>query len=288
MLTLEQLKESFGDEEGQRLHTYLSNKHRGGNNNSKGNNFENYFAVFKIADLWIKSTDPQNTKISSQVLCFIDDMVLENPTEGIKVEHYQIKDIRGISWDANENSLKEDYKKQYQVYAPAGIVPNLYLVVSDSGLEEKLKRSIPDDIKSFTEIVCFPTADSINNLLRVNLDFKNKIKQICALSDPHMSSLETVAATLLGAWDASDKKQVTLKKLKEDCRKQSPHYLKGSTEHASEALVEKLSNIQNFTFKFEHGFLWRTWNLFCNTIYHGKITFQHSRQKRTGPFEPIG
>lgn len=268
MVTLAQLKGMVGDE-ADKLYKYLENKYTGGNNNAKGNNFENYFAIFKIADLWIESAKPDETKFSSQAFCFVDDMVIENPKEFIQVEHYQIKDIKALSWNSIDNPLKDDFKNQYNICSLSGNKPNLYLVVSNSNLKDTLTKNIPNEIEAFTEVVYFPTATSINSLLRNNVDFKNKMKKICALSNPYTSTLETVAATLLGVWDAGNKSQVTLKKIKEDCTRQSPNYLIGATGNVSEDILRILSEIKDFSFEFEHGFLtWRFMDTDEGTVIH--------------------
>jgi len=71
------LLESVFEEDGQKYFEYLSNKNRGGTNNQKGNTFENFFTLYKIAEAFNKNIDPENILFSSQAFCFVDDLVIE-------------------------------------------------------------------------------------------------------------------------------------------------------------------------------------------------------------------
>src|SRR5438876_9295477 len=98
MFTLEQLGDVFGSA-GKKHFEYLKNKNRGGVNNSKGASFENYFTVYQIAKSFNNNDlDPNDVLFSSQVLCFIDDFVIERIRDKNNW-HYQIKDVLALSWN---------------------------------------------------------------------------------------------------------------------------------------------------------------------------------------------
>jgi hypothetical protein len=76
MITLKTLEAVFG-ENGQVFFEYLVNKNRGGVSNNKGNTFENFFALYKIAKSFNENRAPGGIYFSSQVFCFVDDLVVE-------------------------------------------------------------------------------------------------------------------------------------------------------------------------------------------------------------------
>src|SRR6059058_5843084 len=128
MILKEQLERLYGDR-GTAYFTYLNNKNRGGLNNSKGNTFENQFAVYKIATAFNEKAAEQATLFSSQVLCFIDDLVIEKEDKN-EVEHYQLKDVQSLIWLDNPHPLKDDFRMQHEVCSANGITATLQLVVS--------------------------------------------------------------------------------------------------------------------------------------------------------------
>ena len=61
---------------------YLKNKHRGGENNRKGSQYENFYAVYCIAKLMDECQSQLDAvHLTSQVEdVFVDDLLIEKPT----------------------------------------------------------------------------------------------------------------------------------------------------------------------------------------------------------------
>lgn len=101
MITQGQLESNYGKTEGEKLFSYLCNKNVGGINNAKGNTFENFFAVYRIAELAAQNLHDTSHLISSQIRVFVDDLVIEN-TDSHSAHHFQIKDIEKLTWKRGE------------------------------------------------------------------------------------------------------------------------------------------------------------------------------------------
>jgi hypothetical protein len=261
MITLKSLEAVFG-ENGLGYFEYLVNKNRGGISNNKGNTFENFFTVYKIAKSFNENINPGDIYFSSQVFCFVDDLVVEQLAER---NHwfYQIKDIASLEWNNRpENSVRDDFKNQHAICVREGIHPYLSLVVSDKIVYDHLIATKPDDIRTFVKVVNFRPATSLNNLIRDNANIREELIKMCALENPSSDKLNTLAAILLGVWDSTDKKKVSLKEVLDRCYNISPHYIKGFSRRISKGLEEIIKSINGLDYKVEGGFL--KWN-FRNT-----------------------
>jgi hypothetical protein len=274
MVTLMQLEASFG-KDGATLHEYLNNKHRGGINNTKGNVFENFFAVYKIASWWEKAISPDEIIFSAQVVSFIDDLVIEKTSVPVKKMHYQVKDVQTITWLQGIHSLLNDFTYQHQIYEASGENCELNMVVSRLSLKEELEKNISASISSFTNVIFFSTDNSVSSLLKTNAKFKEKIKSICAISNPHLDTLEATAAILIGAWDSTTKFQISLRQIQDICYRISPNYLKGYSGGISPALATVFAGIEGFFFEMENGYF--KWSY--NDTDHGILIFPQGTQE---------
>ena len=257
MITQGQLERLYGDEADQ-LFTYLKNKHRGGTSNSKGNSFENQFAVFKIAEQFNKQfanqTPTNDVQFYSQELCFVDDFIVKTGTEN-SAEHYQLKDVQSLRWDGNSHPLSDDFRKQHAICAEAGETSHLELVVSSRDVKHELEENMPEDLNEIVTVHHFPKGDSINQLLHHNAEIKASLTNMCALDSPTSDKLDTLGTIVLGAWAGSSQKGTTLEELLDVCYKQNPHYIKGFDTRVSKELKEALDRIAGFSHKIEGGYI---------------------------------
>lgn len=110
--------------------TYLKNKHKGGKNNSKGVNYENFYATYKIAliiDRYIKQLD--NVRLTSQLEnCFVDDLLIVEPDA--HRTYHQLKDVKDLTW--NTKKLRYDFKRQKDISSEVDENFELKLVHSNS------------------------------------------------------------------------------------------------------------------------------------------------------------
>jgi hypothetical protein len=275
MITLDLLKAIFG-ESGKDYFDYLNNKNRGGISNSKGNTFENFFTVYKIAKAFNDNQDLQKTLFSSQLLCFIDDLVIEQ-SENKNNWHYQIKDVASIEWNNSDHPLKDDFKNQHEICLNLGIKPYLRLVISRSEIYEHLASNIPKEIEGLVKVVNFETASSLNNLIRNNSLIKEELLKMCALTNPSMDKLNTLAAILLSSWNATNKSRISLKELLDNSYSQNPHYIKGFATKISQKLDDILKIVDGFSYIVENGYLkWKYYGTDDGVLQYriGSIEFE--------------
>jgi hypothetical protein len=191
--------------------TYLENKHRGGINNTKGNSYEAFYAVYKIALLLrLYPKNYEDIILSSQIqYAFVDDLLI-NHYYG-KLDYYQLKNNQDLTWQSGStHTLEYDFKRQKEEMEENSKIFSLFLVYSD---ENSNVTSIPESISDCTQTEYFPYFSDLNRLLMESSVFKNAIFQISAYPFPQIDKLFSLASMLLGVWESLDKENVPLSKI---------------------------------------------------------------------------
>lgn len=246
--------ESINKDEAEVLYKYLGNKARGGHNNSKGNSLENFFTVYQVAKLFNNEVNRDETFYTSQVKCFIDDLVIEQ--KDINTFHYyQIKDVQVLTWESGKHFIADDFLLQHKICEDQDVKLTLGLVISDNKLSQELIKSIPERIEGKVNVSWFPTASSVSKLLKSNSDFKEEIVKMCAFENPPLNKIETLATIILGAWDSTDKQNIQLEHLLDICYDQNPNYIKGFSNKISKGLKSIFNSIESFNFEIYNGFI---------------------------------
>ncbi|MBE9189380.1 hypothetical protein IQ230_03170 [Gloeocapsopsis crepidinum LEGE 06123] len=249
------IRELFGDKDLK----YLKNKNRGGSNNTKGNTYENYFAVYRIALLSPEVLEEhKEIQISSQVLAFVDDLIIEYVNENI-IWHYQLKNSSDITWDKGKKtnqSIADDFHKQYQLNKSQSKESELHLVVSYQYLLDKLKADIPTSLEQYSRVIYFPYEDSLEEVLKKEDSFRHAIEYLCAFDNPDPDKIECVASVLLGAWTSSTKSN-SVKDILKKAQASTPSFIRSfSKEWQLDPEVENiLSKIEDFQYNLTKGFL---------------------------------
>jgi len=154
--------------------------------------------------------------------------------------------------------VKEDFISQREIYLSIGIDPYLCLVVSNKDVYDHLVSSIDESIRSFVKVVNFETATSLSNMIRNNASIRDELIKMCALKNPSADKLNTLGAILLGAWDSTDKRAISLKDLLDIGYSQNPHYIKGFSAKISGKLEGIFNSVDGLSYELEAGFLkWR-------------------------------
>ena len=253
MYTIENVENLFGASSAR----YLQGKHRGGTNNSKGNTYENIFAIYQVALLSKDVIESQkNIFFSSQILAYVDDLIIEYETD-ILLRHFQLKNSSNVSWGSGEKSICDDFEKQYILNNSYSKKSHLELVVSCDKLRRKLDSCIPINIKSYSQVIYFCHEESLSKILNKDENFRNAIKYLCASDNPEPDKLECVATVLLGAWVASDKSKASVMDIIMKAQQSSPCYIRSfNLQLKLDPEVENiLKNIEGFTYKISKGFL---------------------------------
>lgn len=88
----------------------------------------------------------------TQIRAYVDDLLIIE--ENLQF-HYQIKDVVKLTWGNGENSLLDNFQKQIALNEHINIASRTIIVVSNQDVYEHLKKTIPDSIKTNTDVVLF-------------------------------------------------------------------------------------------------------------------------------------
>jgi hypothetical protein len=253
MYTEDQIKNLFGDQ----AVKYIKKKHRGGVSNSKGNTYENVFAIYQISLLSKNVIEhEQEIYLLSRCLAFVDDLVIEIASEN-KLQHYQLKNSSSVSWGVGEQSINDDFKKQYELNQSIFKESHLALVVSSSELRDTLQNNIPTDIEDYSEVIYFYFADTLPKIISQETDFRHHLEYLCAFETPDPDKIECLATVLLGAWIANNTAKVSVMDILKKAQDCNPSYIRSfQTElRLNSELIEIFDKIEGFTYNVTRGFL---------------------------------
>lgn len=200
---------------------YLKNKHKGGNNNSKGNLYENFYATYCIA-LFMNRHILQLDRIhfTSQLSNhFVDDLFIEDLNTTHRMYH-QIKDVKDLSWKTPK--LASDFGRQMEISNERK--ENFELILVHSNSSTKLK-SIPDKFSSCTSISFFPASQSLNQLILSYPPFKDAIQNITISGTAEDDELLGIAEVLLGVWVSKIQKDLSLKEISDEIKNIGKGYI---------------------------------------------------------------
>lgn len=205
MYRAEQIKSLFGDA----AYRYLENKQRGGASNEKGSTYENYFAVYQLARLAREACENQSEIcFMCQIYAFVDDLVIDGA--GNKLRHYQLKNSRNVFWGKGLKSIADDFSKQYSLNQSVFRSSELFLVVSNRDIFNRLASNIPANIQEFSQVFYFPYEPQFTRLIEQIDIFHSAIVYLSAFDTPEPDKIECVATALLGAWMSSRRSAVTV------------------------------------------------------------------------------
>jgi hypothetical protein len=274
MYEIEQIEQLFGND----VLQYLTRKNLGGVSNEKGNTYENFFAIYKLALLSQEVIEnKRNIIFYSQILAFIDDLIIDFDDNTLR-HHYQLKNSITVKWGSGLKSIADDFSKQYELNQVNSIESLQHLVVSDSSLKTKLDNDLPDHISDYSQIVHFPYQSNIVKLIAQKTELYEAIKYLCAFSEPDPDKIECVATVLLGAWASTDKSGASVKEILETAQKCQPSYIRsfGQQMQIDTEVANILNQIENFTYNLTKGFL--HWE-YANGLEEGTLPYSIESDK---------
>ena len=179
--------------------TKLANIRRGGENNSKGAAFEDFYAAAKICE--VAANHPatlDDFSLSSQELAFVDDLCLRRESAGCKV-NYQAKNSSGAaaSWDGE---MEDRFRMQAKIDTDfhGCLVSKQVLLVSCQAMAAANDARIPDDLRESCSSAFFPYAEASTKLLHSSAELQNNLKAIC--KDKNLSTIDAAFRCVISAW----------------------------------------------------------------------------------------
>lgn len=239
---------------------YLQNKWRGGHNGRKGADYERRYAVFALARVLVEHCMLPKVQrwpaLYEQVEAVVDDLLVET-ADGAR--YHQLKNVQALSWGDGQKSLHMDFKMQKTLSDSLGEQATTVLVVADSTLADRLKRSLPQDIAGHTEVEFFPFCDgSINRLVLEHSAFGEFLAQLSVTACPTPDELVSVCSALMIALERRETGGPAddFLRLAQDQSPQLIRLLPGQAEsiQIDDALESILDDIPGFHFSVERGF----------------------------------
>jgi len=240
------------------IQKYLDNKLRGGEINERGNKYENFYTTYKLLESFNNyKTDYEQIYFSSQENSFVDDLVITIKNH----RHiFQLKTSKKLDWGLARKlkTLNFDFSIQSRIEKFKKNSYNLYLVVSNDILKNNLKKRLPKQLRSSTDIIMFPYNDSIQNQIINDTLFKKELLALCAIDSPSVDKLESLAATILGVWNASNKKNICIESLYKNIEHTGYAFIKSREKNQlSDEVHRIISSIPDFKFVVHNNYF--TW-----------------------------
>jgi hypothetical protein len=250
-VSMSQLK-SYLEKQHSKVHaSRYANRRRGGDNNEKGNSFENEFAIHKAAELY--HAGDQQALLKAQSEDYVDDVVYENTSTNSR-DNYQLKNSSTTRWGSG---IADDFAVQNDVNLNFHKVANsrTLLVVADQACHDKLVGKLPAFISGHSSCVLFKS-DEFNALLVANDPQIQPFKDLCVFPD-QPDKVTVVWQALAGSWHRNKRASATVAKIVEDAAQgYEPIYFNLTVPAViSPALATLLDKISGLSYKCVSGFI---------------------------------
>lgn len=187
----------FGDEARKKM----LNIRKGGDNNDKGNKYEQFFSVDYIINILATApNDAPYITVASQEMGFVDDFIVRDNKRNQK-DNYQAKNSDGPPADWSEE-MHDRFKKQQTIdtnfhgYKDASQT----LLVSSKQKHENNSTKLKNlGVKAFKSEF-FPFAPSSPELISISLQTRNSLEKLCGKKS--LSTLDHGFKVMLGAWSS--------------------------------------------------------------------------------------
>ena len=178
--------------------TKLANIRRGGDNNSKGASFENYYAAAKVCEIAANQVELDDFVLSAQELAFVDDLCLRRRSVAHK-ENYQAKNSDGnaAAWDAD---MEARFRMQMQIDEEFHNAQSnrQVLLVSCPTMAAANDGKIPGDLKANCFSEFFPYDPAATRLLYACPELRRHLEAIC--NTDNLAMLDVAFRCVVSAW----------------------------------------------------------------------------------------
>lgn len=169
----------------------------GGDNNKKGNRYEDAFAVFRLIQLAPRvARDGIAVTVQEQAGCPVDDFLFR---EGATRHYYQLKDDLQITWGLRDEKLKKEYVAQKAACDEQGGEYTLTVVVSHAHRKASLDENVPDELKDAVAVLHFPAVRRPSELVR-HPDLREPLVRVSASRAPGGELLRAIVEGFTLAW----------------------------------------------------------------------------------------
>lgn len=185
---------------------YLERKHTGGDNNMKGNLFEDFYAVYQIVSCIARyKLSLGSVEFKTQLKdTFVDDLLIAHPDYNI---YHQLKNTQSLSWGKADKpgDIAFDFACQIKDCKERDEKFALKLVYSLK--DSKAGEHVPEEIKDHTSTEYFDYSPDINSLVMISAPLKRALIDISPNGyETSTDDLANIACVFLGVWKGCNPK----------------------------------------------------------------------------------
>jgi hypothetical protein len=246
----------------------------GGQNNRKGNRYEDAFAVFRSIQLAPGVIHlGQSVRLREQAGCRVDDLLIR---EESRRHYYQLKDRQTITWNWERGKLREDFAAQLQQCRDRLEDFTLTVVVSHDHRKQLLDDSMPDALKEAVAVYHFPAVKRMSELAQQQA-LQEPLRNISAIRSAGRSHLRSLVEGFALAWlerELDGDGDADLGQMVAYLREHHPHFLvrrplPRSIHPAWERFLDILSGIPDLAYRYDRGYLeWSSGPRYSSFIEH--------------------
>ena len=137
---------------------------RGGDNNKRGNRYEDFFATFRLMQFapQVMKTGAM-VRLKEQAGCPVDDLLLVATERRF---YHQMKADKSITWGADNGKMENEFRQQMLLSQQANESFQLLAVVADTDRLQSLNKHMPADLDHCTQVLHFPRIQRLAELVR--------------------------------------------------------------------------------------------------------------------------
>lgn len=228
----------------------MLNIRTGGDNNDKGNKYEQFFSVDYIINiLAMAPDDASDITVASQEMGFVDDFIVRNKKHSQK-DNYQAKNSSGQTADWSDEmqgrfEMQQNIDINFHGYNDA---TQTLLVSSEEKHATNSAKLEALGIKTF-QSKFFPYAPSSSQLISISPQTRDGLEKICGKKS--LSILDHGFRVMLGAW-SSLSGETTVEDIFQTAREMSnPNIFVKAHFEPPDWLIEKVHSFNNINIEVE-------------------------------------
>ncbi|MEQ4315723.1 hypothetical protein ABNM01_21530 [Pseudomonas syringae] len=188
---------------GEKCVARLKNIGRGGGNNKKGGDFENFYAASQICMLGgSHGSAAEDFFISCQEAAFVDDVCVRHIPAAVKT-NYQAKNSAGSAADWDDE-MQERFEMQQTMDLGVHEAASSFqiLLVSDAEKAAANDAKIPAAMKAYSKSEHFPYHKASPELIGEHAPLRIALAKLC--NTHNLATLDTAFRVVLGEWCADN------------------------------------------------------------------------------------
>jgi len=177
-----------------------SQRQTAGNNNKKGNRYEDFFAIERMIELAPVVLEGVPVTLAEQTGDPVDDLVVR---EGGSVHYAQLKNDLEITWGADGGKLRKEFVEQKRTSEERGEQFTLTAVVAYDLRKRSLDTHLPTELNGAVTIRWFPEPAKPSELAR-RRECREPLRQVAASQEAGENELIALVEGFALAWIERD------------------------------------------------------------------------------------